>query len=1205
MPSFELGLEPLDPVKDTRICVYQHTHAHLSELFPKICMLTYDFEEYRYSELLLLLKTVIGLGDSPVWLNEENMRSYKSENIPGGLSAEGNFEDIPIFAEVYPMIDGREKDRRRGGMFVHIKAGAPVWLKCCTGGLVSLMGYPPEGEEQSLNMSPGRARAQGEYLHITGREHPLHIYIKANAPFEPKQTLDGAPANYGLACFSVGEVWLVAGFSEKEEEALAIAGADVRSEIEKVRAHYENILDNWYIYTPEAHLDEAFMHARLNVEYAWFRPFGWVEALHHWISMWHMEQTAAEEWAGNAERSREIFISQLERLIDGERVPELSAPGFTRMEWGGDNTYFFRGVEHYLKMTGDVQFARLAEPAMRKILAQTFREYDPLKTGVMGFGTQLGNQEDFLATPGPGSGSGCEGAHMLRIMAMLQSLLGNDKEAEKYETYARAAAQKVHEAFWMEDLGRYSWYKDVLGQLRLEAPYHSICAPILYDMIEDSQKASSIDHLLHRLSGPSGEMYISNLFGGHCYYAVSTWGMQCGGNMQYFAAASYARLGMNEQAVRPLKFIADIVCTRHRGAFPETANDAHKAYFSPAACMYSQGIIEGIFGLERDVISNRTNISPCFPEQWEHAEIKIPGVHIKYRRITSEHIAGDSELGAGEHNRADLECGAGEHNLADSELGSGEHNRESSELGLINGAHCFECRLEDDTQKYFLWRLKPYSEIKAFINGRSVNVETTPRCGWFEAEIALGTEREFTLEIQYVPISFRLEKPGCVSEGSEYVMRLEGAELTGLSDPAGIFQRASYKKHALRARIGERLLEAYQPYGWFGMINFARRTFFAILKAGEFEFEYPVHITVLPQYIIHALPLCPQETGARAAAEEAGAGGDGLTGGKEEAGRRGNGPGARLCLEVADYTSLSREEQERELILLLGESVLKTRARLKNYQPVQIFFELGPELLEKLTPGRNKGALLLEGRRREFFLEYRPCRKIARPLMLPEDKLKPPLYWNEIGKCTAPGSTIYCVTPENILQDVFDNYSVLENMPGVPFEINKKGFLPVSSKNERYAQIGLEGVKAKTLYILLSAFITNQHAFSQPFYMELEARNEGEYFPPIYAAHLSFPGNLDIGLSGRGNYGFPTYIEEQPRDALPALPGAEDEDYPQAQPPGYPQHLLWNQFKAFQVGETVFSVIQLELDRERPLRELRVWVQDSNAAMGIYAISAV
>ena len=195
-------------------------------------------------------------------------------------------------------------------------------------------------------------------------------------------------------------------------------------------------------------MDEAFAHARLNVEYAWFRPFGWVEALHHWISMWHMEHTAAEEWAGNAQRSREIFTAQLERLLDGERVPELSAPGFARREWGGDNPYFFRGVEHYLKMTGDIEFARMAEPYMRKILSQTFREYDPLKTGVMGFGTQLGNQEDFLATHGPGSGSGCEGAHMLKIMAMLERLLDNKNEAEKYELYSKAVEEKGARGFF-------------------------------------------------------------------------------------------------------------------------------------------------------------------------------------------------------------------------------------------------------------------------------------------------------------------------------------------------------------------------------------------------------------------------------------------------------------------------------------------------------------------------------------------------------------------------------------------------------------------------------------------------------------------------------------------------------------------------------------------------------------------------------------
>ena len=38
---------------------------------------------------------------------------------------------------------------------------------------------------------------------------------------------------------------------------------------------------------------------------------------------------------------------------------------------------------------------------------------------------------------------------------------------------------------------------------------------------------------------------------------------------------------------------------------------------------------------------------------------------------------------------------------------------------------------------------------------------------------------------------------------------------------------------------------------------------------------------------------------------------------------------------------------------------------------------------------------------------------------------------------------------------------------------------------------------------------------------------------------------------------------------------------------------------------TVFSVIELDLEEKRPLKELRIWVQDSNAAMGIYALSAV
>lgn len=57
------------------------------------------FQEYRYSELILLLKIIIGLGENPVWLGPEAAAGYSAENIPGGLAAKGIFNEIPISIE--------------------------------------------------------------------------------------------------------------------------------------------------------------------------------------------------------------------------------------------------------------------------------------------------------------------------------------------------------------------------------------------------------------------------------------------------------------------------------------------------------------------------------------------------------------------------------------------------------------------------------------------------------------------------------------------------------------------------------------------------------------------------------------------------------------------------------------------------------------------------------------------------------------------------------------------------------------------------------------------------------------------------------------------------------------------------------------------------------------------------------------------------
>ena len=160
-----------------------------------------------------------------------------------------------------------------------------------------------------------------------------------------------------------------------------------------------------------------------------------------------------------------------------------------------------------------------------------------------------------------------------------------------------------------------------------------ITYPILYDEIDDHDKVSALDKLLHRMTGPEGEIYQSNHCGDHAYWGVPTWGMQCGSDMQPFASAAYASGGMKKEAGRPLSFIARRVCGSYqRGSWPETANEKRFAYFSPSAAVFSQAVIESIFGLKRDMLENKTVIAPCIPEDWPEASLQLPGVKISYTR---------------------------------------------------------------------------------------------------------------------------------------------------------------------------------------------------------------------------------------------------------------------------------------------------------------------------------------------------------------------------------------------------------------------------------------------------------------------------------------------------------------------------------------------------------------------------------------------
>lgn len=613
---------------DERACAYRRTVVFMRSAYPNAAVMTYDSVNHRGAEHLILCKLVCG--DADGWFTFDSCgEETRCENVKGGLCSLARTPRGDVKLGLYPLMLDEALDGWTGGAVLTFEAEEPgLHVKLGAGG-ISFMHFSPNKAmsgtnagvpESTVYISDGCAVIKADGRPVTAARGDFSF---------TRGEEEGSPYAVGFCPGRRG--CLVIGFADTEEKANEISRLDGESEYRKIQAFYEEKFKDLYVKTPNEDINSAFEHAYLNLEYAYFYPYGWIESFHHWPAMWHMEQTAAEEWAGNPTRARDCLLSQLDRLIDGDKVPDLCTNGAARRDWGGNNQFFFREAYHYLQLTDDREFARRIYPSLPLILRQTFAEYDAAGTGVLGWHSQIGNQEDFEATPGRGAAPGSEGARMLYLMSLFCDYTGDGDRAEEYREYSAYCVNALKTRLWQKDLGRFCWFADDYGEKRLDTTYHGICYPIIYGQIDSEDAQSSADHLLHRLTGEEGELYQSNHFGDHAYWGVPTWGMQCGSDMQPFGTAAYALLGRNNEAVLPLKYVAKRVCGDYqRGSFPETANELRYAYFSPSAGVYAQAVIESIFGLKRDKTRGVTEFSPCFPDGWENAEMKLPSAEISY-----------------------------------------------------------------------------------------------------------------------------------------------------------------------------------------------------------------------------------------------------------------------------------------------------------------------------------------------------------------------------------------------------------------------------------------------------------------------------------------------------------------------------------------------------------------------------------------------
>jgi len=463
------------------------------------------------------------------------------------------------------------------------------------------------------------------------------------------------------------------------------------------------------------------------------------------------------------------------------------------------------------------------------------------------------------------------------------------------------------------------------------------------------------------------------------------------------------------------------------------------AYFSPSAAVWAQGIIEAIFGLKADRTRGMMTIAPCMPDEWDHASLVLPGIIIDFRR---------------------------------------------------NGStQCYSCSFSTDEERTFLLRLPPYASCRAKLNGREVETHSEKHLGWFELSVPVGTCRTFTVEIDCAALEYALDYPKCLAEGSAFTISVKDARILSVSDPSGLLSgSARTDASSLSLTLRGDLLVPYEKFGWFGLVNFARRSLVVTLQAKGVEHTVPVHLVVVP-------PVAAE----------------GHYDGKELSVTLDNNTGFAITGQIACHFY-------GKFLPLPGDSLPTGRTVLS--------LSLDQAQRDRMVLGKNTATLLFHEKMLEFDIEFDFTAYEALPLTLPEERLVPATCWKDMcGKQGMQRTHMFNDTPYYFMDGLFETQHAVDILPGLPVLLNKAGFLPLDSEKYRYVTLDLSGIRARKLYLLVSGFIT--------------------------------------------------------------------------------QHNLWSRYHTTEVCDTVFNLIEIDLQKTRSLKELRVIVTAAETSGGIYAISSL
>lgn len=1125
-----MGLPALaDRAYNDRMAAWHHSIVATDELRPNSCVGTYIMDRMSIDQLSLA-KLVVGVeaGGRVVW--PESAKDVRVEDFPGGVRAEYTLAGVKVTTEIIPLMVGRDTPAHDGAALYTVTTSplTPVVVRCGEGAVSGFSAPRAAWLRSDLVGADGdSAEVSGDIAIIKSAKHPVTVAVKSSGAISVEKGVQGG--SIALARFERGQGSLIVSFGPDQSAARAIMPLDERSARKQVSDYYARLL-RCKVETPEKTINQAFTTALYNLEYNWLAPYGWNECIHHWPALWHMQHTAGCEWIGQADRSRDCNLVTAEHLFPSGAVPQFMPSGITKRDFGGSNQYFAWQIRHYWNFTADRDSIAKLAPVLDRVIDQTFEEYDPDRDGLLAWGQQIGNQEDYVSTPYNGTATSIEGINMLRTAAELWRALGQTEKAVQYERRAMESLARLRSELWQPELGFFAFYKDPQGVIRPDGQYHTLIYPVIWGVMDPLDSWTSMRHLRDRMTGADGECYLSNGFPNH---VPGTWGMQTGVAQQPWAAKGLAAIGLRNETYRPLKAAADWVMNRdHRGSWPEVSVESTAAYFSPPAGLYIQATVEALFGLRVYKPAGCMLVAPSFPDTWPSARLILPDYSATYAR------KGDRI----------------EYSVA-------------SRTPLAR-------RLR--------WMLPPCRVMGVKVNGRPVKWKTLPgvRCVTLCVDTQpMGTTR---FDITFKPIAYSVRCPQSVAEGDSIAIESSAFAIERIEDRSRVLSGispASKSRVQATVRVGQ--LAPYMGCGRLGQMNFSRRTVFLWGSApGGVKFWVPLDLTVLPRFECAARgEVTPTRQGTE----------------------------VRLLVRNNSSSRLAGD-----CILKAVRSDFPFRVDLAPRTEREYRVTIPASLFGLFSTGENRASVMLPGNRElgltlvvssllgsdAKLAQYASSR--IKTVALPEADLVPDTKWRELREWYAYGHMPWAWSKPPL--EALDGKPevTVPGLSGVTSKLAGRGFAPISWKTAKPTYIlDLNGASCRKLYLLVIPFLDNHDTYAPVARVDVWTGDR-----TVFSRTLSFPGDLDWWCPQEvvGDFSTARNPREDRFGLLPLLRSGQG-DWNEAKPAAFPQPEFWATCLPLKTATSVMSVIEIDLGRAMPVKNVSLTALGVDPAFGLVAVS--